>query len=68
MFIVQRVCLQNWKCCFNNIVSYTTENDLFAVLLVMEGGSVRSKGKEPCIGESSAAACEWVVTTDGKAF
>ncbi|AQK70510.1 hypothetical protein ZEAMMB73_Zm00001d016345 [Zea mays] len=32
----------------------------------MEGGSVRGKGKEPCIGESSSdAACEWVVTTDG---
>ncbi|ONM18121.1 hypothetical protein ZEAMMB73_Zm00001d003995 [Zea mays] len=36
-----------------------------AVLIVMEGGSVRGKGKEPYIGESSsAAACEWVVTTD----
>jgi hypothetical protein len=44
-------------------------NALFAVLIVMEGGSVRGKGKEPCIGESSSdAACEWVVTTDGKAF
>ncbi|ONM00171.1 hypothetical protein ZEAMMB73_Zm00001d030105 [Zea mays] len=35
------------------------------VLIVMEGGSVEGKGKEPCIGESSAAAYEWVVTTDG---
>ena len=44
-------------------------NALFAVLIVMEGCSVRGKGKEPCIGESSSdAACEWVVTTDGKAF
>jgi hypothetical protein len=43
-------------------------NALFIVLIVMEGGSVEGKGKEPCIGESSAAAYEWVVTTDGKAF
>jgi hypothetical protein len=47
----------------------STENVLFAVLFVMEGGSVRGKGKEPNIGESLyATACEWVVTTDGNAF
>jgi hypothetical protein len=45
------------------------ENALFVVLIVMEGGSVRDNGKEPCIGESSSdVACEWVVTTDGNAF
>jgi hypothetical protein len=47
--------------CFNNTVSYTIEmpclsfgcdgNALFAILIVMEGGSVRGKGKEPYIGE-----------------
>jgi hypothetical protein len=44
-------------------------NALFAILIVMEGGSGRDKGKEPCIGESSSAAArEWVVTADGNAF
>jgi hypothetical protein len=44
-------------------------NALFAVLIVMQGGSVQDKGKEPCTGESSSvAACEWVVTTNGNAF